>query len=136
MWLFRIKRNVDGTIGRYKARLHAKDFTHRSSINFNATFSLVVKPTTVRIILLWKFVTIGTFGNLISTMSFSRETWTMKCTWNNLHGLLVMLNQHIYVVRKAIYSLKQDPHAWYNALTSYLSSMGFVMIKTDASLLF
>ena len=42
---------------------------------------------------------------------------------------------HICRLRKAIYGLKQDPRAWYNALTDYFSSIGFVKTKSDASLL-
>ena len=42
---------------------------------------------------------------------------------------------HICRLRKTIYGLKQAPRAWYNALTSYLLSIGFVKTKSDALLL-
>ena len=50
-WLFRIKRNADGSINRYKALLVAKGFTQRPGVEFHATFSPVIKPTTARIVL-------------------------------------------------------------------------------------
>ena len=43
-WLFRIKRNSDGSIARYKGRLVAKGFTQCPGIDFKETFAPVVRP--------------------------------------------------------------------------------------------
>ena len=50
-WVFKIKKNPNGSIIKYKARLVAKGFHQSAGFDFNATFSLVVKPTTIRIVL-------------------------------------------------------------------------------------
>uniref|UniRef100_A0A2N9GKV8 Reverse transcriptase Ty1/copia-type domain-containing protein n=1 Tax=Fagus sylvatica TaxID=28930 RepID=A0A2N9GKV8_FAGSY len=50
-WVYKIKRNTDGSVSRYKARLVAKGFHQQAEVDFDEMFSPVVKPPTVRIIL-------------------------------------------------------------------------------------
>ena len=50
-WVLRIKWKADGSIERHKARLVTKGFHQQSGVDFTETFNLVVKPTTVLIVL-------------------------------------------------------------------------------------
>lgn len=134
-WVFRIKRNPDGTISKYKACLVAKGFLQQYGKDYFDTFSPVTKPVTIRTVL---------------SIALSQDWPLRQLDVNNafLHGTLqeeVYMVQppgfihsqypnHICKLRKSLYDLKQASRAWYMALTSFLLETGFRKSQEDASL--
>jgi histone deacetylase 1/2 len=49
--VFKVKKHSDGTIERYKGRVVARGFRQRFGLDYEDTFSPVVKPTTIRLLL-------------------------------------------------------------------------------------
>jgi hypothetical protein len=50
-WVFKNKLHPDGSLQHHKAQWVVRGFKQWSGIDFNQTFSLVVKPVTIRTIL-------------------------------------------------------------------------------------
>jgi len=51
-WVFRNKYNANGSLQRRKARLVAKGFHLTFGLHYNDTFSLVIKHSTIRVVLI------------------------------------------------------------------------------------
>ena len=50
-WVFKHKLHPDGSLERYKARWVVRGFTQRAGVDFQETFTPVVKPATIRTVL-------------------------------------------------------------------------------------
>ncbi|KAG7598911.1 Integrase catalytic core [Arabidopsis suecica] len=129
-----IVRNADGTIDRFKARLVAKGFHQRPGIDFQETFSPVIKHVTIRVVLGLAARKNWVLRQLDVNNAFLQGKLTEEVYMSQPPGFIDKDKPH-YVCRlhKAIYGLKQAPRAWYNELRDFLLSNGFVNSLADAS---
>ena len=134
-WIFKIKKNSDGTVSRYKARLVAKGFHQRPGIDFTDTFSPVVKPRTIRVILSIAVSYGWDLRQLDVNNAFLQGTLTDDVYMQQPPGFQhSQYPNHVCKLRKAIYGLRQAPRAWYNELRHFLLLQGFMNSKSDSSL--
>lgn len=136
-WIYKTKRNLNGSINKHKARLLAKGYTQVQGIDYNETFTSVSKMTTFRTIL-----------SLATTRGWHTHQMDLQNVF--LHGTL---DEEIYMtipqglghipydiknpicrLKKSLYGLKQTSRVWYNKLSTTLKNLGFKQCKSDYSL--
>ena len=50
-WIFKLKRNSDGEVVRYKARLVVKGYSQKHGIDYDEVFALVVRIESIRVLI-------------------------------------------------------------------------------------
>jgi hypothetical protein len=131
-WVFTHKFLSDGTFDRYKAHWVLRDFTQRPGVDYDEIFSPVVKPATVRTVLIlttsrtWPIQQLDV-KNAFLHSTLSEMVFCSQPTGFAKPDLVCRLN-------KTLYRLKHAPRAWYSRFTTYLTSLGFIEAKLDTSL--
>ncbi|KAK5795313.1 hypothetical protein PVK06_036574 [Gossypium arboreum] len=136
-WIFKIKRNTDGSVARYKGRLVVKGYLQEAGVDFWDTFSPVVKPTTVHVVpalavsMGWSLCQVD-INNAFLNGDLQEEIYMVqppgfKQLGDNGQQLVCRL-------KKVLYGLKQAPRAWFHKLKEFLVDTGFVASKADTSL--
>ncbi|KAF8783371.1 Retrovirus-related Pol polyprotein like [Argiope bruennichi] len=73
-WVFKIKKNSKGEIERYKSRLVAKGFSQIEGIDYNETFSPVVRYVTLRVLLAYAAIYDWEIDQMDAVMAFVQGT--------------------------------------------------------------
>jgi len=134
-WVFKHKYHADGSLARHKARWVVRGFSQRYGIDYDETFSPVVKPATIRAVL-----------SIAASRSWPIHQLDVKNAF--LHGHLhetVYCQQppgfvdpaapdHVCLLQKSLYGLKQAPRAWYQRFSSFVQQAGFTASTSDTSL--
>ncbi|GAA5883512.1 hypothetical protein JCM1840_004243 [Sporobolomyces johnsonii] len=135
-WVLLIKRDSDGQIIKYKARLVARGDMQIDGVDYDETHSSTVRLTTVRLI----------FALLAAHPSWNWAQFDISNAY-----LLGTLSNELYIrqppgfidqerpkavrrLRKALYGLKQGGREWQKVLRGALEGMGFRRVESDHGL--
>jgi len=131
-WIFKIKYRTDGSIDKFKARLVAKGFTQIEGIDYEETFSHVVRFASIRLLLA-----------LVSHLDLELFQMDVKNAFLNRN-----LKEEIYMdqpigfvskgqedkvccLKRSLYGLKQFFRSWYFRFHEAITSFGFDMVSED-----
>jgi hypothetical protein len=119
-------------VERYRERLVVKGYAQKEGIDFNEIFSLVVRLTTIRVVLV-----------MCAIFDLHLEQLDVKTAF--LYG---ELEEEIYMLQpegfaetgkenlvsrlnKSLYGLKQAPRCWYKRIDSFIISLGYNRFSSD-----
>lgn len=128
-WVFKTKRDADGQIVRYKARLVIKGFAQRKFIDFDETYSPVIRYTSLRYLLALAAQHDLDIDQMDAVSAFLQgevdEEIFMVQPKEYAHG------NKVCRLKKAIYGLKQASRQWNKKMDSSLKEIGFIQSKPD-----
>ncbi|KAM2435264.1 hypothetical protein PS1_025239 [Malus domestica] len=134
-WVYKIKKNPDGNVFRYKTRLLAQGFSQEQGLDYSETFSLVVRHTTMRLILSLTAIHKWELRQLDIKNAFLHGKLQEEVYMKQPQGFVDPSHPN-YVCKlvKSLYGLKQAPRAWNSKFTSYLPTLGFSASFSDTNL--
>lgn len=129
-WVFHLKLDHTGAISRYKARLVAQGFAQRPGLDFNETYSPVVRMESVRVVL--------AIGN-----AAGYDINTLDADGAYLNGTLketIFMRQppeygdgsgRVCLLAKTLYGLKQSGREWHEELDRAFAEEDFESLDAD-----
>ncbi|KAJ9548882.1 hypothetical protein OSB04_021425 [Centaurea solstitialis] len=132
-WVFKIKTKSDGSIDRYKARLVAKGFNQEYGIDYEETFALVARITSVRSLLAIAATKRWPLFQMDVKNAFLNGDLSEEVYMNPPPGVSLPTG-HVCRLRKALYGLKQSPRAWFEKFSTTVLSLGFSASNYDSGL--
>ena len=127
-----MKRNSDGSLDRFKARLVAQGYTQTHGIDYEEVFAPVAKYSTIKSLL--------TLANAHDLEVHHLDVKTAFLNGSVEHDIYMSQpegfidpNRPNYVCKlnKSIYGLKQFAKCWNSTLDEFLTSSGYQRSATD-----
>lgn len=133
-WTFKLKRDKQGQIERYKARFVAKGFKQKHGVDFEEVFAPVSRLPTVRTLLAVAAARDLEIKQLDVKTAFLNGTLEEEIWADQPEGYEVGGPEMKLKLKKSLYGLKQAPRAWYLCLSSEMQKIGFSPSTADPAL--
>ncbi|XP_073816655.1 ecdysteroid phosphate phosphatase isoform X1 [Musca autumnalis] len=131
-WVFVTKRNQNGEVEKYKARLVAQGFSQKPQIDYTETYSPVIRMSAVRML----FAVAAQKGYLLNHIDIVSAYLN-----GELEEEVFMRQPQMFVdtnypdrvckLNKSLYGLKQAGRDWNKKLNDVLVNIGFERCKSD-----
>ncbi|KZT28913.1 hypothetical protein NEOLEDRAFT_1225147, partial [Neolentinus lepideus HHB14362 ss-1] len=133
-WVFKVKRNADGSIERYKGRLVAKGFSQRPGFDYNETFAPTPKWASLRAILALAALEDLELESVDISTAYLNGTLEEDVYMRQPKGFEQKGPEWVWRLQKLLYGLKQAGRHWHEKLNEVLTEkLGFSRLTCEHS---
>lgn len=116
-WVFKVKRQADGMVERHKARLVAKGYHQQHGVDFEETFSPMIKHSSIRTILSLATMFQWRLHQLDVRNAFLQSYLTEEVFMHQPPRFKdASQPDHLCQLNRALYGLNQAPRVWFHRL--------------------
>ena len=131
-WVLKVKRNENGSVNRFKARLVAQGYSQVKGVDYDEVFSPVARNTSVRSLLALANAHDLEIHQMDVKTAFLNGSLDCKIYMSQPEGFVDPDRpNHVCKLKKSIYGLKQSARCWNTTLDEYLKSVGYHKSNAD-----
>nr|GEV12846.1 zinc finger, CCHC-type [Tanacetum cinerariifolium] len=131
-WIFKRKMKVDGTIGKFKARLAIQGFRQKEGIDYFDAYAPVACITTIRLLLALAVIHNLVIYQIDVKTAFLNGDLDEQVYIKQPEGFFMSGNEHkVCKMVKSLYGLKQAPKQWHQKFDEVVLSSGFHLNQSD-----
>ena len=131
-WIFKKKLGSDNSVNVFKARLVAQGFSQKLGIDYEETFSPVVRFESLRALLSYAAQYNLEVHQMDVYSAFLNGTLNENIFVTQPEGFTVSGKEHLVCkLNKSLYGLKQSPKCWNDELDKYLRALNFKQLDSD-----
>jgi hypothetical protein len=135
-WVYKIKRDAENRIAKYKARLVARGFMQQFGIDYDQTYAGVVRAPSIRTIFALAAFYDHDIIQLDFVTAYLNSNINEEIYMKQAPGYVQKGKEHlVYKVNKGLYGLKQSAREWSKRLTDFLTKIGFHSLTADNNVL-
>ncbi|GAA0156982.1 transmembrane signal receptor [Lithospermum erythrorhizon] len=124
-WVFKVKKNANLIVERYKARLVTKGYIQIEGEDYTESFSPVAKVVTVRIIFALAVAHNWKVHQMNVNNAFLHDSLDEVIYMQPPPGIQLQSRGQVCLLRKSLYGLKQASRQWNNTFTNAIKDYGY-----------